>query len=33
LSQSSQLIEPSIGMQGIFDFEFIGHLLHQRYTL
>jgi len=29
LSQSSQLIEPSIGMQGILDFEFIGNFLHQ----
>jgi hypothetical protein len=24
MSQSFQLIEPSIGMQGTFDFEFIG---------
>jgi hypothetical protein len=33
LSQSSQLIEPSIGMQGTFDFEFIGNLFHQFLTL
>ena len=29
LSQSAQLMEPSIGMQGIFDFEFIGDFIHQ----
>ena len=28
LSQSSQLIEPSIGMQGTFNFEFIGDFIH-----
>jgi hypothetical protein len=28
-SQSSQLIEPSSGMQGTFDFEFIGDFFHQ----
>ena len=28
-NQSSQLIEPSIGMQGTFDFEFIGDFVHQ----
>lgn len=28
-SQSSQLIEPSIGMQGTFDFEFISDFFHQ----
>jgi len=33
LSQSSQLIEPSIGMQGAFDFEFIGNFFHQLLTL
>lgn len=32
-SQSSQLIEPSIGMQGIFDFKFIGNFFHQLLTL
>ena len=29
LSQSSQLIDPSIGMQGTFEFEFIGDFFHQ----
>ena len=33
LSQSSQVIEPSIGMQGAFDFEFIGDFFHQLLTL
>jgi hypothetical protein len=32
-SQSSQLIEPSIGMQGTFGFEFIGDFFHQLLTL
>ena len=32
-NQSSQLIEPSIGMQGTFDFEFIGDFFHQFHTL
>ena len=32
-NQSSQLIEPSIGMQGTFDFEFIGDFFHQLLTL
>ena len=29
LSQSAQLIDPSIGMQGTFDFEFIGNFVHE----
>ena len=33
LSQSSQLIEPSIGIEGIFDFKFIGHFAHQFHAL
>src|ERR1022692_2953197 len=33
LSQSSQLIEPSIGMQGTFDFEFIGYFFHELHAL
>lgn len=32
-NQSSQLMEPSIGMQGTFDFEFIGDFFHQFFTL
>jgi len=28
-NQSAQLIEPSIGMHGTFDFEFIGNFFHQ----
>ena len=32
-SQSSQLIEPSIGMQGTFDFEFISNFSHKLHTL
>jgi hypothetical protein len=33
LSQPSQLIEPSIGMQGTFDFEFIGCFFHELHAL
>jgi len=33
LSQSSQLIEPSIGMQGTLGFEFIGNFSYQFLTL
>jgi len=33
LSQSTQLIEPSIGMQGTFNFEFMGCLRHQGFAL
>jgi hypothetical protein len=32
-NQSSQLIEPSIGMQGTFDFEFIGDFFYEFLTL
>ena len=33
LSQSSPLIEPSIGMQGTFDFEFIGDFFHELHAV
>jgi hypothetical protein len=33
LSQSSQLMAPSIGMQGTFNFEFIGDFFHQFHAL
>ena len=33
LSQSAQLMEPSIGMQGTFDFEFIGDFFYQLHAL
>jgi hypothetical protein len=33
LSQSAQLIEPSIGMQGTFDFEFTGDFFHELHAL
>jgi len=31
-NQSFQLMEPSIGMQGTFDFEFIGDFFHERFA-
>jgi hypothetical protein len=30
LSQPAQLMDPLIGMQGIFDFEFIGDFVQER---
>jgi hypothetical protein len=32
LSQSAQLMEPLIGMQGIFEFEFIGDFAHKGFA-